>query len=206
MAAGRPRGFDIDVALEAALGVFLQKGYEGAYLGDLTSAMGINPPSLYAAFGNKEGLFQQVLARYGEERDLVLEHALAAPTASETVVRLLCGSVTQQTLEERPPGCLFVHGALVCADQSDPVRQELVRRRLAGELSLAERFSRARAAGDLPKCGNPNELARYVYAVLYGVAVQAAGGADRGQLLKTVDLAIKAWQGLVTELASEGSL
>lgn len=197
MAAGRPRGFDIDLALNAALGVFLEKGYEGAYLGDLTSAMGINPPSLYAAFGNKEGLFQQVIARYVVERNTLLDHALAAPTASEVVVRLLGGAIEQQTLHQRPPGCLLVQGALVCAEQTESIRQDLIGHRLAGELSLAERFSRFKMAGDLPESANPDELARYVYAVQYGLAVQAAGGASRDQLLKTIDVAIKAWQGLV---------
>ncbi len=197
MTAGRPRGFDVDEALDEALGVFLKKGYEGAHLADLTRAMGINPPSLYAAFGSKEGLFRQVLGRYVDQRDDLLRHALAAPTAYETVERLLTGSAERQTPGDRAPGCLLVHGALACADQADPIRHELKQCRRTGELALAERLSRARTAADLPETVDPDGLARYVYAVLNGMAVQAAGGASRAELLGTVALTLKAWRGMV---------
>jgi AcrR family transcriptional regulator len=197
MAAGRPRGFDVDKALGDALGIFLEKGYEGAHLGDLTRAMGINPPSLYAAFGSKEGLFRQVLDRYLDERDGFLRHALAAPTAYETIERLMLGSVERQTPQDRAPGCLLVHGALACADQADPIRDALKRGRRTGELALAERLSRARAADDLPPTADPDGLARYVYAVLNGMAVQAAGGASRAELSATAALTLKAWRGLI---------
>jgi AcrR family transcriptional regulator len=193
MTAGRPRGFDVEEALERALQVFLEKGYEGAYLGDLTRAMGINPPSLYAAFGSKEGLFRRVLDRYLDERDGFLAEALAAPTAFETVERLMLGSVERQTLADRAPGCLLVHGALACADQADPIRDELSRCRRAGELALAERLSRAKAEGALAPEADPDGLARYLYAVLNGMAVQAAGGAGREALMATATLTLKAW-------------
>ncbi len=201
MTAGRPRGFDIDEVLDDALGVFLENGYEGAHLGDLTRAMGLNPPSLYAAFGSKEGLFRQVLDRYLDQRDALLHHALAAPTAYETVERLLTGSAERQTPEDRAPGCLLVHGALACADQTDSIRDELKHCRRTGELALAERLSRARTAADLPEGADPDGLARYVYAVLNGMAVQAAGGASRAELLSTVALTLKAWQGMIADSA-----
>jgi AcrR family transcriptional regulator len=197
MTAGRPRSFDISEALDDALGIFLEKGYEGARLGDLTYAMGINPPSLYAAFGSKEGLFRQVLSRYLDQRDDLLRNALAAPTAYETVERLLTGSAERQTPGDRAPGCLLVHGALACADQADPIRDELKQCRRTGELALAERLSRARCAADLPETVDPEGLARYVYAVLNGMAVQAAGGASRAELLGTAALTLKAWQGMI---------
>jgi AcrR family transcriptional regulator len=197
MPAGRPRGFDVDKALCVALEVFLEKGYEGAHLGDLTHAMGLNPPSLYAAFGSKEGLFRQVLSRYLDERDSLLSDALAAPTAYEAVERLMLGSVERQTPEDRAPGCLLVHGALACADQADPIRNELSRCRRTGELALAERLSRAKAAAELPDNADPDRLARYVYAVLNGMAVQAAGGASRAELLGTAALTLKAWESMI---------
>jgi AcrR family transcriptional regulator len=196
MGAGRPRSFDIEKALEAALGVFLEKGYEGAYLGDLTRAMGINSPSLYAAFGSKEGLFRQVLDRYRQERDSLADEALAAPTAYETVERLLLGSAVEQTRADRAPGCLLVQGALVCADQVEPVREELNRCRQTGQLALAERFSRAKASGELPAAADPDALARYVHSVLFGIAVLAAGGATRAELQETANLTMRAWQGM----------
>jgi AcrR family transcriptional regulator len=197
MAIGRPRGFDVDKALDAALSVFLEKGYEGAYLGDLTDAMGINPPSLYAAFGSKEGLFRKALGRYAAERDEFLRKALDAPTAKQVVEEMLFGSARRQTLEHRPPGCLLVHGALACADQADPIRNELARLRSVSELALAERLLRARTAGDLPDNADPDGLARYVFTVLHGMAVQAAGGASRADLLDVAGLALKGWNGIL---------
>ena len=196
MRAGRPRGFDVEKAVYDALEVFLEKGYEGACLGDLTRAMGINSPSLYSAFGSKEGLFRQALERYLQERDSLVHHALSAPSAYETVQRLLRGSVEGQTREDRAQGCLLVQGALACADEADPVRDELRRCRATGQLALAERLSEAKASADLPVDADPVGLARYVYAVLHGMAVLAAGGATRDELLQTVALAMKAWQGM----------
>jgi AcrR family transcriptional regulator len=197
MAAGRPRGFDIDKALSEALEVFLAKGYEGSSLADLTQAMGINPPSLYAAFGSKEGLFRQVLQRYQAERDVVIAHALAAPTAAETVERFLRGSVVDQTLDERTHGCLLVQGALACADQATPIRRELGRSRLTGQFALTERFLNAQTSEDIPRDVDPGGLARYVCTVVHGLAVQAASGASRAELLAVVDMTMKAWPGIV---------
>jgi len=196
MAAGRPRNFDLDKALDNALLVFLEKGYEGAYLGDLTRAMGINPPSLYAAFGSKEGLFRQVLERYVRARDARLSLVLAAPTAREAIEQLLLGSVMGQTREDRAHGCLLVHGALACADQAEPIRAELGRCRMAGQLALAKRLARASSSGELPEGSDPDALAGYVYAVLHGMSVQAAGGASRAQLLKTVALTMNTWKSM----------
>jgi AcrR family transcriptional regulator len=193
MAAGRPREFDIDKALKEALDVFLQKGYEGASLTDLTQAMGINPPSLYAAFGNKEGLFRQVHERYLLERKAVIEFALAAPTVAETVERFLRGSVEEQTLEDRTHGCLLVQGALACTDQSSVIRQELNHSRLAGQVALTDRFALARSKGELPEKASPEGLARYVGTQVHGLAVQAASGATRAELMAVVDMTMNAW-------------
>jgi AcrR family transcriptional regulator len=204
MGAGRPRGFDVEEALERALCLFLEKGYEGAYLGDLTRAMGINPPSLYAAFGSKEGLFRQVLERYVGAQKAFLAEVMAAPSAQETVERLLLGTAERQTLEGRAPGCLLVQGALACADQVDPIRDELTRCRRIGELALAERLSRARATGDLAPDSDPDALARYVYAVLNGMAVEAASGAGRAELLSIAGVALKAWPSLANTPGPSG--
>src|SRR5207253_7069395 len=143
--AGRPRSFDLDKALDAALQVFWRKGYEGASLSDLTAAMGINRPSLYAAFGNKEALFRRALDRYAAGPAVYVRKALEEPTARAVAERLLGGAVDLVTDPRNPGGCLLVQGALVCGDATESVRRELAARRVAGETAIGERFKRARA-------------------------------------------------------------
>ena len=120
MAMGRPRAFDMDQALDQALHVFWEKGYEGTSIADLTEAMGINPPSLYAAFGNKETLFKKALDRYEAWRDEILEEAFAAPTAREAVTRLLLGTAERLSDKCKPRGCLMVQGALWGGEECEP--------------------------------------------------------------------------------------
>src|SRR5438552_4629709 len=184
---GRPRAFDIDKALDAALKVFWRKGYEGASLPDLTKAMGINRPSLYAAFGNKEELFRKALDRYAEGPAAYVREALNEPTARAVAERLLGGAVDLLTSPRNPRGCLMVQGALACGEAAESVRRELVSRRLAGEAAVRQRFERALADGDLPADSDPADLARYVVAVIQGMAVQAAGGAGREELRRVVE-------------------
>src|ERR1700682_5715396 len=146
---GRPRSFDIDGALDRALRVFWRKGYEGASLSDLTRAVGINRPSLYAAFGDKETLFRKALDRYAEGPVAYVREALKQPRARSVAQTLLRGTADLLTDPHHPSGCLMVQGALVCGDAADCIRQELVSRRLAGEAAVRRRFKRAQAEGDL---------------------------------------------------------
>jgi AcrR family transcriptional regulator len=193
MSIGRPRAFDIDEALERAMKVFWQKGYEGASLPDLTKAMGINRPSLYAAFGNKEALFRKAIDRYVAGPACHVNEALKEPTARAVVERLLRGGIDLITDSRNPSGCFMVQSALACGDTADSIRRELVKRRAAGEVALRERFGRAVSEGDLPPDSDPADLARYVAALMHGMAVQAAGGATRDELLRVAEMAIRAW-------------
>jgi AcrR family transcriptional regulator len=190
---GRPREFDVDKALDRALWVFWRKGYEGASLPDLTKAMGINRPSLYAAFGSKEGLFRKALDRYADGPAAYVREALNAPTARAVAERLLGGAIDLATDRRNPRGCLMVHGALACGEAVESVRRELVARRAATEAAVRRRFERAAAEGDLPADSDPAGLARYVLTVIQGMAVQAAGGAKREQLRPLVKMALRAW-------------
>jgi AcrR family transcriptional regulator len=193
MPKGRPREFDADAALGKALEVFREKGYEGASLPDLTKAMGINRPSLYAAFGNKEALFRKALDRYAAERGCAMEATLAEPSARRAVERLLRESADALTAPRSPRGCLLVQGALSCGDDAGAVRDELASRRAAGVVTLRRRFERAVAEGDLPKDADAAALARFVSTVLQGMSVQAAGGATRAELRRVAETAMRAW-------------
>jgi AcrR family transcriptional regulator len=192
---GRPREFDVEQALDRALEVFWRKGYEGTSLPDLTRAMGINRPSLYAAFGNKEGLFRRALDRYAEGPAAYVRAALDEPTARAVAERLLRGTIDLLTDPRNPRGCLMVQGGLACGEAAESVRRELAARRLAGEVALRRRFRRARAEGDLPAGMDPADLARFVVAVMRGMAVQAAGGASRRELRRVAEMTLRAWPG-----------
>ena len=192
MALGRPREFDTDTALDLALHVFWRKGYEGASMADLTEAMGITKPSLYAAFGNKEDLFRKALDRYVDGPGGYFRTGLKKPTAREAVEHILYESVEAVT-DPKNPGCLAVQGALCCGDAAETIKQELTARRSKSEDDLRLRFTRAIAEGDLPADADAGDLARYVSAILQGMAVHAAGGAPREQLRKLADMAMRSW-------------
>src|ERR1700683_1116990 len=138
---GRPRSFDIDGALDRSLQVFWRKGYEGASLTDLTKAVGVNRPSLYAAFGDKEALFRKALDRYLNGPAAYTQEALKEPTARAVIERLLRGAADLNTAPRNPGGCLMVQGALACGEAADPIRQELTRCRAAGGAARRRRFA-----------------------------------------------------------------
>jgi AcrR family transcriptional regulator len=193
MAMGRPREFDPDQALDRALRVFWRSGYEGASMADLTEAMGITKPSLYAAFGNKEELFRKALDRYVDGPGGYVQVALAKPTAREVVEHLLYQAADAVTNPENPPGCLAVQGALCCGEAAETIKQELMTRRAKGEQELRQRFARAIAEGDLPQQSDAADLARYISAIVQGMAVQAAGGVSREQLRKIAEMTLRTW-------------
>src|SRR6202167_5219513 len=133
---GRPRSFDIDGALDRALQLFWRKGYEGTSLSDLTRAVGVKRPSLYAAFGDKEALFRKVLDRYLTGPAGYTQEALKEPTARAVIERLLQGAADLNTAPRNPGGCLMVQGALVCGEAGDSIRQELAAYRAAGDAAV----------------------------------------------------------------------
>ena len=190
---GRPRAFDADAALDRALAVFWRNGYEGASLPALTKAMGINRPSLYAAFGNKEALFRKALERYQRGPASYAYKALKQPTAREVVEALLTGVVALLTKPQNPGGCLMVQGALACGENAKRVRQELASLRAAGVAAIRRRFQRAIDEGDLPARADAAALARFVATVIHGMAVQAASGASRKELLRVKDMFLRTW-------------
>lgn len=190
---GRPRGFDADEALERAVLVFWERGYEGASLANLTDAMGISTTSMYAAFGNKLELFRKALERYTEGPGAYLTRALEETTAFGVATAILAGTVRTTTRPARPHGCLGVQGALAAGDSGRGVRDLLAAWRNNGCSCVRERFQRAVDDGDLPPETNPGLLARYVTTLAFGIAVQAASGVDRDELQEMADAALRNW-------------
>ncbi len=190
----RTRDFDLDQAVDRAMLLFWRKGYEGTSLTDLTEAMGINRPSLYAAFGSKEGLFQRAVERYLAGPGSCVQDALKAPTARgvfEHLLQVYCDVPGKD--DERPAGCMMVQGALVCSEESAAVQKQLLDIRQHGADLVRERFRRAKAEGDLPADESPAELARYVWTICNGLSVQAASGATRAELKRVAARALAAW-------------
>ena len=190
---GRPRAFDEKAALDQAMNVFWRKGYDATSVADLTTAMGINPPSLYAAFGNKESLFLRVLERYAEGPAAFVTKALAAPTAREVAERRLYGAVDALRDSSRPPGCLVIQAAVRGGDSTDSISGKLSSFCEMAHQAFVQRFRRAKAEGDLSKNADPVTLARYLNTVAQGIAIQAAAGATRAELRKVVAVALQPW-------------
>jgi AcrR family transcriptional regulator len=194
-ARGRPRTFDAERALDAALRLFWTRGYEGTSLAALTRAMGIHTPSLYAAFGSKERLFRQAVDRYLQRPASYLPRALEEPTARRVAERLLRGAIHMTMDRQNPDGCLLVHGALVSGPGAARVRRDLARRRGRAETAVRQRFERAQKEGDLPRDADPERLARFLVTVIWGLSVQATGGATREQLESVAEIALRHFPG-----------
>jgi AcrR family transcriptional regulator len=191
---GRPREFDLDEALAAALRVFWTKGYEGASLTDLTEAMGITRPSLYAAFGNKESLFRKALDLYEREKLAYVGEALKAPTSRDVAERLLRGALEMQTSDCEPKGCMRVISSVTCPEDAS-LRADLAARRQSSQRAICERLERAKTEGDLPAHTDVDGLCAYMGAILQGMAIQASGGASKAQLTALVETSLAMWPG-----------
>ena len=189
MPGGRKREFDDQVALQTAMELFWRQGYEGTSVADLTKALGINPPSLYAAFGSKRDLFEKTLDRYMCERSVQLEEAMAQPTAHEAILDLLAGRVRVFTSPGQPAGCMTVQAGLSSGEPHHEIVTLLAAAREEIRRTVLDRFAKALADGDLPDGTDCNALARYVMAAIYGLSVEAASGAPREELMAAAALA-----------------
>jgi len=190
---GRPREFCIDQALSAALRVFWTRGYEGASMTELTEAMGITKPSLYAAFGNKESLFKKALDLYEHEKLSYMSTALDAPTLRGVAEKLLLGTLEMQSSNCDPKGCLGVISSIACSAEAESIRNDVIARQASSHAALIARFEKAKVDGDLAEDADPEALARYLKAILQGLMVQAGSGATCEELRSLVDTTLQVW-------------
>jgi AcrR family transcriptional regulator len=190
---GRPLSFDRDAALDAAMHVFWEHGYEAASISELTAAMGITPPSLYAAFGDKEHLFLEAIERYGKGPGGFGLRALEEPTAHGAIKRLLEDAATELSNPCHPTGCMLVMAATNCSVAAEHIQTALARRRALNEAALKERIQCGIDEGELPADVNAEALAGFYATVYQGMSMQAKDGASRTSLLASACTAMRAW-------------
>jgi AcrR family transcriptional regulator len=196
MAKGRPRAFDKDIALEQAMYVFWAKGFNGAALSDLIEAMNINGPSLYAAFESKEGLFKEVLDKYGRDiGDVVWGHLFQEPDIQQAIEKVLLSTAHEFTRNDRPLGCLIAQGAIESA-KPEAICAELRYRRRDLFDKLYVRFSAAKAEGEISINADCMALAKFYSSVQQGMVIQARDGESKESLEAVAALAMKAWPSL----------
>jgi len=189
---GRPRSFDRDAALDSAMEVFWEKGFEAASLSDLTKAMGINPPSLYATFGDKEKLFLEAIERYRGNQGEACPYA-AEPTARCAIEKLLTDLAIEFTDTGHPRGCMMVMAATTSSGTSAAFQQALARQRDEGKAHLKARIQQGIKDGDVAPDTDAGALANFCQAIIAGMSLQARDGASRKTLLGMVETAMRAW-------------
>lgn len=189
---GRPREFDTDEALGHALRLFWQKGYEGTSLSDLTEAMGITRPSLYAAFGNKENLFSLALDLYEKDKLAYIGEAVEAPTARAVAETLLLGAVDVATGGECR-GCMGVIASVGCQSIEPSIRDDVNARAESAKQLIVDRMQRAIDSGEFVVPTDATAITRYLLALMQGMSVQAQSGATRAELLQVTESALLSW-------------
>lgn len=201
---GRPAAFDYDMALEQAMLVFWQHGYEGASLSTLMAAMQMNKASIYAAYGDKEALFRKVVERYTQGPASFITTALQQPAAVLVIRALLEGAAGMLAADQHPAGCLVTKGALACSAEAGPVQGLLSGYRKATEVLLTQRFERAQSERDLSAEIDAAALAKLVMTVHQGMTVQAVSGASASELLTVARMAIQMMEASYAFMAAKG--
>jgi AcrR family transcriptional regulator len=188
---GRPISFDKDAALEAAMLLFWERGYEGTSMADLTQAMGLSPSSIYAAFGDKRALFSLAVKRYMDSRAQYATRALEEPTLERVIRALFHNTVAFLTTPGHPPTCMTLAGAMGCSVDATPARDLMTEIRKQNEVAMRERLLQARESGELSKDINLDDYTRYLSSILAGLSVQAANGSTKAELKRTAQMALK---------------
>jgi AcrR family transcriptional regulator len=188
---GRPVSFDKDAALEAAMLLFWERGFEGTSMADLTHAMGLNPSSIYAAFGDKQALFQLAVKRYMKMRAQYAGRALEEPTLEKVLLSLFDSTVAFLTTPGHPPTCMTLAGAVGCSVDASPARDLMAEIRKQNQVAIRRRLLKARKSGELPKSINVDDYARYLSTIIAGLSIQAANGSTKAELKRTAQMALR---------------
>jgi TetR/AcrR family transcriptional regulator, copper-responsive repressor len=203
MAIGRPRAFDREEALQRAIDVFWERGYDATSVALLSQAMGISTPSLYSAFGDKRTLFFETLDRYLHTFGAFTVCALTEePAAHGAITRLLHEAVVAYTRPDHPRGCLLITAATNCTPQSDDIKAQLRDLRTAGVNALEQKFAAAIGTGELPADTDPGALAAFYSAVIQGMSAKARDGATRDELDNIAAIALRAWPRIAQPVAA----
>lgn len=191
---GRPKQFDRDRALESALDLFWRHGYEATSLADLVEVTGAKAPTLYAEFGNKEGMFRAAVERYLQKyttcTNQLLEQDLPVAEIVEAYVR---SSVEVFTDPDTPSGCFMVCASAALSSASDDVAQMLRKKHHAQETALKACFDRKVQQGELLAKTDTALLAKYVICTIEGMSVQAREGGSRSDLLRLLEALMLVW-------------
>lgn len=188
---GRPISFDKDAALEAAMLLFWERGFEGTSMADLSQAMGLNPSSIYAAFGDKHALFSLVVRRYMDSRAQYAVKALEEPTLKRVIRALFDNTVAFLSTPGHPPTCMTLAGAMGCSADATPARDLVTALRKQNEAAMRERLLKARKSGELSKGINVDDYTRYLSSILAGLSIQAANGSTKEELQRTAGMALR---------------
>jgi AcrR family transcriptional regulator len=188
---GRPIGFDKDAALEAAMLLFWERGFEGASMAELTQAMGLSPSSIYAAFGDKQALFSLAVRRYLNTRAQYATEALQEQTLERVIRALFDNTVAFLTTPGHPPSCMTLAGAIGCSVNAAPARDLLTEVRKQNEAAMRARLLKARKSGELSKDIDVKDYTRYLSSILAGLSVQAANGSTKAELRRTAEMALR---------------
>lgn len=187
---GRPRGFDVDLALEQALHVFWRNGYEGTSMSELTEVMGIKKPSLYAAFGNKEQLFLKAIELYENRPDSLFNSAFKHGHIADVIRTLLVGAAENFTDTSHPQGCALINSALSCNEASEGIKAAIQAMQANHQSALIEQFTLAKQRGELADECQPNVLAALIVTLFKGLSIQAADGVLHDDLCQIAEMAV----------------
>jgi AcrR family transcriptional regulator len=201
MNAGRKRSFSKEEALDKAMRVFWENGYAGTSLAQLTSALDINKPSLYAAFGNKEQLFTTAMEHYMDRYAAAPMQALIQTTDLPLKQRLsayLLGIIDVICDCDSPKGCMYVKSSCESGSAAVPceITNNLQDMGLASEMALASLLEAEQRKGQLPADMQVNETTAYLLSVTYGLSVLARRGKTKEELAKVADLAVSTLPGM----------